>query len=140
MTGKIMLKKICRKCGRTLPQGEQCHCRNERHKLYNKTVRDKSKNDFYHSKEWAAVVEKVKARANGLDEYALSIGQLIKGNTVHHIYPIDERPDLRLSIDNLIYVSPRSHGYIHGEYAKSPGKKEALQSELKAIAIAGGGG
>ena len=83
-------------------------------------------------------MEQVKARANGLDEYALSNGQLIKGNTVHHIYPIDERPDLSLSVDNLIYLSPRSHGYIHGEYAKSPKKKKALQLELKAIA--GGGG
>lgn len=76
---------------------------------------------------------KVKARANGLDEYLLSQGRLAKGNTVHHIYTIDERPDLKLSVANLIYVSSRTHNQIHAEYSKSYERKKNLQMELQTV-------
>lgn len=130
----FILMKICGKCGNKLPHNDRCHCQNERHKLYNAERRDKEKNTFYHSRQWKSTVEKVKARANGLDEYALSKGYLEKGNTVHHIYTIDERPDLKLSTDNLIYVSAKTHNQIHAVYSENQEKKTALQSDLKRIA------
>ena len=79
-------------------------------------------------------MSKVKARANGLDEYALASGHIERGNTVHHIYTIDERPDLKLSVDNLIYLSAQTHNQIHAEYDKSNARKKELQAELTAIA------
>ena len=129
----FLLMKICNKCGKKLPQNERCSCQTERHKLYNAGRRDKDKNNFYHSRQWAAVLTAVKSRSLGLDEYALAQGYLEKGNTVHHIYTIDERPDLKLSLDNLIYVSAKNHNHIHAEYARNDDAKKMLQAELKKI-------
>lgn len=128
-----MLMKICTKCGKRLPKGKKCSCTTSRHKMYNKTVRDKEKNEFYHSAQWRSIVGLVKARANGLDEYALSLGMILKGNTVHHIYTVDERPDLKLSVDNLIYVSAKIHNQLHAEYNESPERKRDLQIKLLKI-------
>ena len=128
-----MLMKICAKCGRKLPQGEKCSCQNERHKLYNAERRNQEKNQFYHSANWNRLVEMVKARANGLDEYALSQGYFEIGNTVHHIYTIDERPDLKQSIDNLIFLSARNHNRVHREYEKGTTEKKILQAKLRGI-------
>ena len=125
-----MLMKICAKCGRKLPQGVKCICQNDRHKLYNTARRDKDKNQFYHSAAWNRLVATVKARANGLDEYALSQGYIEVGNTVHHIFTIDERPDLKLSLDNLIYLSAKNHNFIHSEYNKDSATKKNLQNKL----------
>ena len=125
-----MLMKICQQCNRRLRQGERCPCQNNRHKRYNGERRDKDKNQFYHSRQWAKLVDMVKARANGLDEYALSMGRLEVGNTVHHIYTIDERPDLKASIDNLIYVSARTHNKIHAEYNVDENAKKDMQARL----------
>lgn len=128
-----MLMKICNKCGKKLPHNERCTCQNSRHKLYNSSRRDKTKNAFYHSREWTAVVAAVKARAQGLDEYALARGLIEFGSTVHHIYPIDDRPDLKLALDNLIYVSAKNHNHIHAAYSKDVATKKNLQAELTAI-------
>ena len=126
-----MLMKVCNKCGRRIPHNERCPCQKTRHKLYNSKRRDKEKNNFYHSQQWKSVVAQVKARANGLDEYALAQGYLERGSVVHHIYTIDERPDLKLAIENLIYVSAQNHNRIHAEYSKSEERKKELQSQLQ---------
>lgn len=75
------------------------------------------------------MVAMVKARANGLDEYAFAQGILEIGNTAHHIYPIDERPDLKLSASNLIFLSAKNHNHIHKIYEKDAEKK-LLQVKL----------
>ncbi len=131
-----MLLKICAKCGNKLPHNERCPCQSERHKLYNAERRDKEKDTFYRSRQWRAIVEQVKARANGLDEYKLSQGYLEKGNTVHHIYTVEERPDLKLSVWNLIYISTKTHNFFHSEYKRSDESKDDLQKKL--IKITGG--
>ena len=129
----IMLMKIC-KCGRRLPQGETCPCQKKRHKLYDAARRDKDKKKFYASLRWKKIVAAVKARANGLDEYALAVsGVIAVGTTVHHIYPVDERPDLKTSLDNLIFVSARTHNKIHAEYNRNAESKAAMQKTLWAV-------
>ncbi len=132
-----MLMKVCPQCGSKIPQGKRCSCSTARHKLYNRTQRDKVKDEFYHSKTWRNLVASIKARANGLDEYALSLGIIQQGNTVHHIHPIDERPDLKLSPTNLIYVSARTHNHLHSVYDHSNEEKRALQAELQSITAGG---
>lgn len=125
--------KICAKCGKKLRQGEKCSCQNDRHKIYNTERRDKAKNAFYHSAIWESLVAKVKARASGLDEYAQAQGYFEIGNTVHHIYTVDERPDLKLSLDNLIYLSAKNHNRVHREYKKDAASKKILQAKLIGI-------
>lgn len=114
-------------------QGENCSCQNDRHKIYNAAQRDKEKNAFYHSAAWERLVARVKARASGLDEYAQAQGYFEVGNTVHHIYTVDERPDLKLSLDNLIFLSAKNHNRIHKEYNKDAESKKILQAKLIGI-------
>lgn len=128
-----MLQRICANCGRRLSQGDKCVCQKARHKIYNAEYRDEIKNDFYHSAAWKKVAAAVKARANGLDEYLLSQGCLEQGTIAHHIFPIDESADLKLSMENLIFVSASTHNYVHEEYRKSQQNKKAIQARLKAI-------
>lgn len=124
-----MLKKIC-KCGRQVLQNEICVCQKKRHKIYDKFCRGKATKKFYSSGRWKRTVMLVKVRANGLDEYQFSEGIVENGSVVHHIYTIDERPDLKFSLSNLIFVSTRTHSIIHSEYNKSEESKVAMQRKL----------
>lgn len=129
-----MLMKICN-CGRRVRQGEKCTCKKNRHKIYDEMRRDKNKKNFYHSTKWKKIVKIIKERANGLDEYMLlSKGVIEIGSTVHHIYTMDERPDLKMSLDNLIFVSARTHNMIHAQYAKGGEEKQNLQKKLSEVA------
>ena len=103
----------------------------------NKTCRDTNKKKFYGSTTWKKIVELVKARANGLDEYELANGIISIGNTVHHIFTVDERPDLKNAPDNLIFVSSKTHNKIHAEYNKGVREKRELQEKLLAIVQGG---
>ena len=125
----LVLMRIC-KCGKRVPQGQICPCQSLRHKVYDESRRDKVKQEFYSSTEWRKIAAAVKARANGLDEYLLAVGIIELGSTVHHIYTIDERPDLKTDLSNLIYVSARTHNKIHVEYSKGEAEKRAMQKIL----------
>ena len=124
--------KLC-KCGRFIRQGEICKC-HSRYQTYNKFQRNKEKQDFYYSLEWQKLREFVKERANGLDEYALKYeNQIVKGEIAHHIYPIDEWPAMKYSLDNLIFVSKQTHNKIHAIYSRGGNEKNSLQTKLLAI-------
>ena len=125
-----MLKKICNSCGRVLRQGEKCNCR---HSKYDKFQRDKVKKGFYKSKMWRRLSEITKARANGLDEFLLSAGKIVKGDVAHHIFTLEERPDLKFSQENLIFVSSSTHNFIHGEYDKNFDSRREMQKKLLKI-------
>ena len=128
-----MLQRICTHCGRIISQGAACPCGINRHKEYDELQRDKIKSKFYKSRAWRLFAESVKARANGLDEYLLSKGQVVKGSIAHHIHTIEERPELKLSLGNLIYVSSATHNQIHNEYDKDAVSRKKMQAELQAI-------
>ena len=130
---KKMLMKICNRCGKKIKQGEICACQKTRHQKYNKFQRDKAKATFYGSQSWRLLSDYVKARANGLDEYLLSKGQIVKGNVAHHIQTIEERPDLKLALRNLIYVSSGTHNAIHTEYNRGKENRRKMQEELQRI-------
>jgi hypothetical protein len=94
---------------------------------------------FYSSAAWKKISRAARQRAQHLDEYELAYrGRLTKGTLVHHIYTIQERPDLMLSLDNLIVVSRKTHDMIHEAYAK--GGDDALVMRKKLLAIRRGSG
>ena len=131
-----MLKKICNKCGRMIEQGKQCECQKSRHKQYNQTRRNQPANKFYHSISWERVRQAVESRANGLDEYALMYEKRITaGSIAHHIIEIEERPDLKLRMENIIYVSRETHNRIHAAYKR--GGKEKLEMQQRQMKIRG---
>ena len=131
---KIMLVKICSKCGKKIAQGETCTCQKQRHQFYNRYNRDRIKDTFYHSLSWSKVSKMAKERANGLDEYLLEYEkQIVPGSLTHHIFELSDRADLSLSMDNLIYVSARTHALIHAAYNRDEQSRIEMQNKLLAI-------
>ena len=70
-----MLLKSCR-CGKLIPQSmkmcEECERRQQsRHMIYNNTRRDERAAEFYVSKEWRAMRERIIEVYDNVDIYAL---------------------------------------------------------------------
>ena len=72
-----MLLKSCR-CGKLIPQSmkmcEECEQRQQsRHMIYNNTRRDERAAEFYISKEWRAMRERIIEVYDNVDIYALYV-------------------------------------------------------------------
>ena len=129
-----MLNRICDICGRTVVQGRSCPCQAQRHSTYDRERRDKNKAAFYHGKAWQRTAEAARIRARYADEVIYAeTGRIVPGAVVHHIEPIGENPARKLDMDNLIFVSARTHKEIHDAYQKNPRAKRAMQEKLAAI-------
>ena len=120
-----MLVKICQRCGRQIKQGEECDCskeeRRESHAVYN-------------TAQWKKISKAARQRAHYLDEYELQYrGRMQEGKVVHHIYTPDERPDLALSLSNLIVVSNRTHEMIHKAYNRGGDELDSMRARLLAV-------
>ncbi len=134
-----MLKSICTRCGKLTPYGEKCECSIERNKSYDRYYdkeirrkRDLHLTNFYHSKEWQAMQAFIMAKYNGIDIYSYYTKQeIVPAGIVHHIIPLRDDWDLRLTENNLIPVSARNHNEIEALY-KTKSKKEvqALLAQL----------
>ena len=124
-----MLVRYCARCGKFVKQGERCSCYTPPER------RDKVEHDnMYNSYLWKKTATAARHRANYTDEYLLQYEQrFIEGHTVHHIWTVKERPDLALSLDNLVVVSRRSHDLIHEAYAKGGEVAEEMRRKLLAI-------
>lgn len=126
-----MLYKICGRCGKKIAQGNKCSCVKERHKAYDKESRNKENASFYHSKAWKNLTALCKLKANGLDMWELIINKrIIKGTLSHHIEELEDNRARALDITNLIWVSDKTHAFIHSEYNKSLENKRKLQEKL----------
>lgn len=126
-----MLMKICGKCGKKIGINEVCSCTKERHKVYDREFRNKDNAEFYHSKAWKQLTKLCKLKANGLDMYELEVnGKIVKGSLSHHIEELEENRDRGLDITNLIWVSEKTHNYIHSIYNKSKEDKNKLKALL----------
>ena len=119
-------------CGAKVQQGKRCPvCAKKYQKQYDREKRNKERAAFYHSGEWRKVTEAVKTRANGLDEYELVRGNIVAGTIVHHIEPLSEKPDLGLSMRNLIMLSDLTHQIVHAEYDKGADACERMKQKLR---------
>ena len=129
-----MLKKFCR-CGKLInytdkrcPECQEIYNRfletkanKERYKKYQNNRTDYREQNFYKSKEWKALRQRVKARANGLCELCLKEGRISYYKDIHHIIPIKEDWNKRLDISNLICVCRDCHKKLHKELKKIDG-------------------
>lgn len=76
---------------------------------------------FYNSPAWKAVASKVRKDQKGLCYFCLhkSPAKITKARTVHHLFPIRQRPDLALSEAdergriNLVCICPSCHWDQH---------------------------
>ena len=125
-----MLYKRCSRCGNRLEYNTICSC-----KAKYKTNSDSYKNDkerkFYKSKAWQDATNIIKNRFIYLDIYSYYIlGQIEKGEVVHHIVALDEDWSKRLYLSNLIYLTEKNHRKIHNLMKKSTKDKEDVQQLL----------
>lgn len=67
---------------------------------------------FYKTKAWKKLREKVLRRDGYKDFWRARYGINEPAETVHHVFLLDERPDLALDPRNLVAVSRHTHAYI----------------------------
>ena len=116
--------KRCSRCGRRLKAQERCPCYARR---YDDDKPDERWRAFYLSAGWGKARAAAIARCQGIDwlEY-LQTGRLVPGDTVHHIIPLKEDWSLRLSADNLIYLTSSNHQLVHKELSAGGRRREAV--------------
>lgn len=127
-----MLKKIC-KCVTMIPiTKSKCDmCTIGYIKQYDRYQRDKSSYDVYHHPQWQKLTQACKGRFNGIDVYAYyKYGKTIQGELSHHIVEVKEDARKVFDLDNLIYVSNKSHTEIHNIYDSGINNKIMIQQEL----------
>ena len=109
--------------------------RKERYRDYKAKRTDKREEAFYCSKEWEQVRELAKSKTNYIDVYQYyvgDVGKIVTGDVVHHVVEIKDIDgwELRLDINNLIYLTYESHSIIHAAYNRSARDKMAMQKLL----------
>lgn len=123
-----MLYIRCPHCNRRIARGEKCPCGFKREYAAPQGTRR-----LYHTSRWTKLRAAVMAAYNGLDPYALTQGRIEYADTVHHINPAEDRPDLFWRPDNLIPVSRHSHDEIHTIYRSGPAAREELCILLRSL-------
>ena len=103
--GGIEVKRSCQYCGRVHPVGYACPKRPKRRK---QGAREAER--FRNTYAWRKKREAIRARDHYLCVYSLAHGQIVYEDLeVHHIIPLEERPDLGLEDSNLITLSSAVH-------------------------------
>jgi len=129
----------CSKCKKKVEQYKQCECMIQAKKDSYKRYRDrrridkeeKTRQDFYSSRDWLRLREVVKVDCYGMDIVIWYKDEIVElGHTVHHIIEISEDWNSRLDVNNLIYVTEQTHKVIHAEYNKGEKEKKAMQKLL----------
>lgn len=129
-----MIYKICSRCGKKYPVGEECpnQCyskyKKENDKYYDKYSR-KNK-DIYHSKIWDSIRKKCIDKYDGICIYTLyKYGEIKVATMVHHIIELNENKNLAYEMDNLIPLCDEAHREIHSRYKNE--KIEVVQEILR---------
>lgn len=139
----MALKKLCR-CNKLIDYADK-YCpdctviaeqeRQQSYKDYKANRTDDKEEAFYSSTPWEQVKELAKGKTNYMDIYVYyvsDIGQVVNGETVHHIVPIKDVGgwEHRLDINNLIYLTYESHAFVHAAYNRSDKDKRDMQRLL----------
>jgi 5-methylcytosine-specific restriction enzyme A len=91
-----------------------------------------SNKSFYGSAAWLKCRGIVLIRDHYLCQPCLKQGELKPANIVHHIEPIDERPDQALDPDNCETICPSCHNKEHPEKGGGKRKKRLKVQVYKA--------
>ncbi|MEH6868939.1 HNH endonuclease [Bacillus safensis] len=100
---------------------------------YDKHQRNKTSAKFYRSKAWRLCREEVLRRDHYLCQDCLTADRITAAETVHHIEELTDRPDIALSIDNLISLCNSCHNKRHPE--KGPKKKDAPKKQRRITVV-----
>jgi len=69
--------------------------------------------NFYKTKQWVRKRNTILRRDNYLCQECKRYGKTTQANTVHHIYPLEDYPEYRLTTDNLVSLCTRCHNGMH---------------------------
>jgi len=86
---------------------------------------------FYHTKVWQTCRDSILIRDNFLCQSCLKSKQITLANTVHHIKPFKDFPELALDQDNLQSLCPNCHNQIHKRYQSK--KKQTKKRKARII-------
>lgn len=70
-------------------------------------------NPFYKTTKWKHKRERILRRDEYLCQECKRYGKTTPATTVHHIEPLDSKPDLRLDGSNLISLCDACHNKMH---------------------------
>ena len=79
---------------------------------------DVRKDPFYDSSAWLAARARVLMRDDYLCQRCKSKGRIRCGDTVHHIVPLEQAPELALTESNLVTLCRKCHEQLHPERAR----------------------
>lgn len=127
--------KRCAYCGRRIRVGEECGCVSIKrdHSYYDKHKRNKESAAIYHGRKWDKSRQAALDLDQGIDVYMYqTTGEVIPADTVHHIEPLVEKPDLAYDIDNLISLSDGTHSRIEAMYRSGdPEIRDCLREMIR---------
>ena len=89
-------------------------------------------NPFYHTGAWKRLRPVALGRDGGMcqecmREFRAGYGiKPARATMVHHIIPIEERPDLALDLNNLLSLCAKHHNLVHPEKHKAWKKKKPI--------------
>ena len=83
----------------------------------------KQSNPLYHTAAWQKIRLFVLVRDNYLCQPCLRRQGITGANTVHHIKPLEQYPELALDPDNLESCCPLCHNRLHPEKRSQPKAK-----------------
>lgn len=79
-----------------------------------KDIRKEGKFDtWYKTKKWQKLRRYVLMRDKYLCQLEVRYGKRIDAEVVHHIFPVEEYPELFFNADNLISLSKKAHNKMH---------------------------
>lgn len=120
-----MLYTICSVCGAKHPINVPCNCKKDRDRAYDRG--DRQRAEIYQSRTWKKLTKLCKMKCNGIDLYQYYVNnKIVKGSLSHHIIPVEDDPGRAYDLSNLIWVSHKTHAYIHSSYDKSEAAKKSL--------------
>ena len=67
----------------------------------------------YKSKRWKRFRQSILRRDNFLCQESNKYGKAVEANTVHHIYPAKDYPELFYNPFNLVSLSSKEHNKMH---------------------------
>lgn len=101
----------------------------------------KESDPFYHRKEWKRIREMALQRDGGMcrdcmDRMRSETGfRPRRAILVHHIIPRSERPDLELTLENLISLCPDCHEKRHPEKRSKVKRKTAEREKAHSMRV-----
>ncbi|CAI3193145.1 HNH endonuclease [Clostridium neonatale] len=69
--------------------------------------------EFYKSTKWKTKRERILKRDDYMCKECKRYGKTTGATTVHHVYPLEERPELKINNNNLISLCSKCHDKMH---------------------------